>query len=84
MSFRSDPTQEWEWDEIPDDWSHDDPEEDPGVVRHDAQHQHVAQQHLEHVEERLDTVQQPAEGEREANMSYALVWGAALQTFLIQ
>lgn len=64
MSIPSDPTQEREWDEITEDRAHDDPEEDPGVVGHDAQHQHVAQRHLQHVEECLDTVQQPAEEER--------------------
>lgn len=38
--------------------AHDDPQEDPGVVGHDAQHQHVAQRHLHQVEQRLRAVQQ--------------------------
>lgn len=36
MFIPSDLTQEREGDEITEDWAHDDPEEDPGVVRHDA------------------------------------------------
>jgi len=52
--------QQRERDEITEDRAHDDSEKDPGVVRHDAQHQHVAQGHLQHVEDCLDNVQQPA------------------------
>lgn len=63
MSIPSDPTQERKWDEITKDRAHNDPEEDPGVVGHDTQHQHVAQSDLQHVEECLDAMQQPAEEE---------------------
>lgn len=70
MSTPSDPTQEGERDEITEDRAHDDPEEDPGVVGHDAQHQYVAQRHLQYVEECLDTVQQQADEEREEYASY--------------
>lgn len=56
----SDPIQEWEREEISEGGARDDGEEDPGVVRHDAEHQHVAQGHLQEVEERLDDVERPA------------------------
>lgn len=51
-------------DKITDTCAGDDPEEDPGVVGHDGEHQHVAQGHLQHVERRLGCVQQPT-GEEE-------------------
>lgn len=51
-------------DEITESGAGDDPEEDPGVVGHDGEHQHVAQGDLQHVERRLDCVQRPA-GEEE-------------------
>lgn len=55
------PIQEREWDEISEARAHYNTKEDPGVVRHDAEHQHVAQSHLQKVEERLDDVKHPAE-----------------------
>ncbi len=63
-------TQQRKRDEITKDRAHNYPKEDPGVVGHDTQHQHVAQRHLQDVEECLDTVQQPAEEEREECKSY--------------
>lgn len=54
------PIQERERDEISEGGARDDSDEDPGVVRHDAEHQHVAQGHLQEVEERLDDVKRPA------------------------
>lgn len=73
LSTPSGLTQQRKRDEITEDRSCDDPEEDPGVVGHDTQHQHVAQRHLQDVEDRLDTVQQPAEEEEEwwEYMSYS-------------
>lgn len=53
-------TQERKRDEVTEDGADDDAQEDPGVVGHDAEHQHVAQSDLHDVEERLDDVQQPA------------------------
>lgn len=55
------PIQEGEWDEISEARAHYNSKEDPGVVRHDTEHQHVAQSHLQKVEEHLDNVKQPAE-----------------------
>lgn len=56
------PLQEGERHEVTQTAPRDDPEEDPGVVRHDAEHQHVGQSHLQDVEHRLEQVQQPAGG----------------------
>lgn len=54
------PIQEGKRDEVAEDGADDDAEEDPGVVGHDAEHQHVAQSDLHDVEQRLDDMQQPA------------------------
>lgn len=53
-------TQERKRDEVTEDGADDDADEDPGVVGHDAEHQHVAQSDLHDVEESLDDMQQPA------------------------
>ncbi|TNN41861.1 hypothetical protein EYF80_047958 [Liparis tanakae] len=78
-SARSDATEEGERDEVTEDGAGHDPEEDPRVVGHDAQHQHVAQAHLQHVEGRLGAVHQPAgrEGEETETPSLPEKWGAA-------
>lgn len=55
------PIQEWERDEISEAGARYYREEDPGVVGHDTEHQHVAQGHLQKVEERLSGVKRPAE-----------------------
>lgn len=59
LSIPSFTMQERKWHEITKAGAPDDPEEDPGVVGHDAQHQHVAQRHLQYLEDRLDGMQQP-------------------------
>lgn len=40
--------------------SHDDPQEDPDVVGHDAQHQHVSQDHLHNMQDGLQDVKKPS------------------------
>ena len=62
-------TQKREGDEVSQDGAEDDPQEDPGVVGHDAEHQHVAQSHLENMKHRLDPMEQPAE---EGNQSLSV------------
>lgn len=42
----------------------DGPQEDPGVVGHDSQHHHVAQHHLQHMEQRLGHVEPEPPGEK--------------------
>lgn len=46
-----------EQNEISQHGASDDCDEDPSVVGHDAQHEHVSQSHLEHVQRRLDQVE---------------------------
>lgn len=41
----------------------DGPQEDPAVVGHDSQHHHIAQHHLQHVEQRLAHVEPKPPGE---------------------
>lgn len=53
-------SQQGEGDEITEGGAQDDTQKDPDVVGHDAEHQHVAQSHLQNVEAGLDDVQQPA------------------------
>lgn len=59
----SDVSQQRKGQEVAECWAHDDSQEDPGVVGHDAQHQHVAQRHLHQVEQRLHAVQQDPAGQ---------------------
>lgn len=57
--------QKREGDEITKSRAHDDTEEDPDIVRHDTKHYHVAHSHLQHVEDCLDNMKQPAEEQRD-------------------
>lgn len=57
--------QERKREEVTQDGTQDHAQKDPGVVGHDAQHQHVSQNHLQHMEGGLDHMQQPAEEEEE-------------------
>lgn len=72
------PIQEWVWDEISEARAHNNCKEDPGVVRHDTEHQHVAQSDLQKVEERLNDVKHPAEKQRrlllKINVTYTQIW----------
>lgn len=76
--------EEREGDEVSEYGSGDDSQEDPGVVGHDAQHQHVAQGDLQDVHRRLDGVQQPpvpaaGSGRRGVGGAERRLGGAALQ-----
>lgn len=67
------PIQERERDEISETRARYNRQEDPGVVRHDTQHHHVAHSHLHNVEERLVDMKHPPERQRGEDFQFAWI-----------
>lgn len=68
------PIQERERDEISETRARYNRQEDPGVVRHDTQHHHVAHSHLQNVEERLVDMKHPPERQRDEDFQFTWIW----------